>query len=437
MTESVTTHPADGVGAPTLDYRGPTAPPASRKAVVDLTHSGMNITRYLAMHVMGALFPITAGLMLYGWRAAGAIFVLLSAALLSAAVWRRIGLRGPRVRYDQVVWLALLLALTLPAHLLTSSMRIVGETEAPWPILVCAGAALAMFVWMIGGVGSGRLHPVIITHLLIFVLFADMLVPHFALRREHALWGDVLNVPSPADQPMPSTTTAPTVISRESLLESSKQAWITAPPEIGIGEAVSSIPAAQRLESFTGGHEAPERAWVSLESLVRDRLPPLEDLIVGGQPAPIGQGSAIALIIGGLFLLYRGLIDYRVPLLIFLGALIGFLVLPVPVVITESSKVWRWLALRDSSVGPALGVTFANYEMMASPLVFTAFFLATSSAVRPLSRRARTIYALLIGVTSAAFQLYASVMIGPYLALLGVSLMTPWLDRVFRPRALV
>lgn len=437
MTDSVTSHSPGDVPAPTLEYRGPSAPLASRKAAVDLTRSGMNVTRYLALHVMGALFPITAGLMLYGWRAAVAIFIVVFSAAISAAVWRRIGMRGARVRYDQVVWLSLLLALTLPAHLLSGSMHIGNETEAPWPIFVCAGAALAMFVWMIGGVGSGRLHPVIITHLLIFVLFADMLVPRFALRREHALWGDVLNVPGPVDQPVPSATSAPTIVVRESLLESSKQAWITAPPEIGIGEAVSSIPAAQRLESFTGGHEAPERAWVSLESLVRDRLPPLEDLIVGGQPAPIGHGSAIALIIGGLFLLYRGLIDYRVPVLIFVGALIGFLVLPVPVVITESSKVWRWLAFRDSSVGPALGVTFANYEMMASPLVFTAFFLATSSAVRPLSRRARTIYALLIGAGSAAFQLYASVMIGPYLALLGVSLLTPWLDRAFRPRPLV
>src|SRR4030095_9027216 len=82
--------------ATTLDYRGPTpAPP--RKAAVDLTHSGMSILRYLAMHVMGALFPITAGLMLYGPRAAGTMAILLLSAALSAAVWRRIGTRGLRV----------------------------------------------------------------------------------------------------------------------------------------------------------------------------------------------------------------------------------------------------------------------------------------------------------------------------------------------------
>jgi electron transport complex protein RnfD len=174
-----------------------------------------------------------------------------------------------------------------------------------------------------------------------------------------------------------------------------------------------------------------------LESLVRDRLPPLEDLIVGGQPAAVGHGSAIALIIGGLFLLYRGLIDFRVPMLIFTTAFVCFLILPVPVVITESSRVMRWFAMRDSSVGLALGVTFANYELMASPLLFTGFFLATAPAVRPVVRRARAIYAVLVGVATAVFQLYVSVSIGPYLALLGVSLLSPTLDRMFRPRALV
>ena len=37
-------------------------------------------------------------------------------------------------------------------------------------------------------------------------------------------------------------------------------------------------------------------------------------------------------------------------------------------------------------VGAALAVTFANYEVMTAPLLFTAFFLATSTAIRPLAR---------------------------------------------------
>ena len=54
-----------------------------------------------------------------------------------------------------------------------------------------------------------------------------------------------------------------------------------------------------------------------------------------------------------------------------------------------------------------------------------------------MTRRAGTIYAILIGSLSAVFQLYVSVSIGPYLALLFVSLLTPTFDKWFHPRPLV
>jgi hypothetical protein len=215
-----------------------------------------------------------------------------------------------------------------------------------------------------------------------------------------------------------------------------RQPWISAQPVMG-QDAIRAEPASQLLIFFTTGNEKPERAWLSLESLLRDRMPPLEDLIIGGHPGPIGTSSGIAIIIGGLFLLYRGLIDYRIPLLIVASALICLLILPIPVVITENANEWRWIAMRETGIGWPLAVTFANYEIMASPLLFMAFFLATAAAVRPMTRRARTIFALLVGALSAICQLYASVSFGPYLALLLVSLLTPTFDKWFHPRTLV
>ena len=58
-------------------------------------------------------------------------------------------------------------------------------------------------------------------------------------------------------------------------------------------------------------------------------------------------------------------------------------------------------------------------------------------AVRPLSRRGRAVYAILVGALAAVFQLYLAVSIGPYLALLCVSLFTPLIDDLFRPRTIV
>ena len=174
-----------------------------------------------------------------------------------------------------------------------------------------------------------------------------------------------------------------------------------------------------------------------LHELLRDRMPPLEDLIVGGQPAPIGAGSAVAVIIGGLFLLYRGLIDFRIPLLAPLCAFLAFIVLPVPTLVRETGAHWRWLALRQPDVRWETAVTFAGYEIMAGPMLFAVFFLATSPALRPLSRRARVIYACGLGVLCAAAQLYVSVAVGPYLAVSVAGVASPVIDRRFKPRPLV
>jgi electron transport complex protein RnfD len=174
-----------------------------------------------------------------------------------------------------------------------------------------------------------------------------------------------------------------------------------------------------------------------LDALLRDRMPPLEDLIIGGQPAPIGCGSAIAIIIGGLFLLYRGMIDFRVPLFIFITALVALLLLPAPVVLKENEAVFRWMPMHVSDVGWQMGLTLANYELMAGPLTMVAFFFATSPSIRPMNRRARVAFASLVGVLTAIFQLYVSIAIGAYLALLATSLVTPQLDKWFKPRTLV
>jgi len=46
-------------------------------------------------------------------------------------------------------------------------------------------------------------------------------------------------------------------------------------------------------------------------------------------------------------------------------------------------------------------------------------------------RRSRAIYALVLGIAAATFQLYVSVSYGPYLALLVVSVLSAELDRWF------
>jgi electron transport complex protein RnfD len=393
--------------APDSDRLPHSRPTPSRFIIV--THGGANVTGVTTMNILATVFPISAGLMLYGWRALGVMSTVVVGALIASIVWKRIGRRGAQLRYDHIIGFSLLLALMLPAHLFSREL---------WPILPAGSILLVVFTWLLGGVGSGRVHPVLASFLVLMVFFQDSLQPTYVLRWQSAFLGDVLNA-TPLE---PSTRFTVPWIARN------------VPDPF---DATKSTPPATQLETFTGGRLVPERDWTSLEALLRDRMPPLEDLMLGGQPAPIGLSSAVAVIIGGLFLLYRGLIDFRVPLIATAVAFACFLILPVPLVITESSQQWSWFIGASPNVGWAVALTFANYELLATPLLFTVFFLATAPAVRPLVRRARVIYAIMLAVLASALQLYVSANVGAYLALLAVSLLAPLLDRLFRPRTLV
>jgi Na+-translocating ferredoxin:NAD+ oxidoreductase RnfD subunit len=382
--------------------------------LTSLPHSGLSVAEFYSMHFMAAVFPLTAGILLYGWRAAIAVILVEGGTACGIAVWRRIGPRGHQLSYSHGLWLGLLLAMMLPAHLASAQP---GEgAEVSWYLLPAAGLALALFLWLMGGLGSGRVNPVLITFLLVAALFTETLVPHWVLQRNHLLMGDVLR-------------------GRAGARFVEKDPWTKRFTTAG-QDAEFSEPASEPLSHYTRGREKLTGGWLPIQSLLRDELPPLEDLVVGGHPAPIGTGSAIAVIIGGLFLLYRGLIDFRIPLMIVMVEFAALLVLPMPVVLTNQTR-WFWVIARQPEVGWATGITFANYEMMASPLLFMAFFLATSTSIRPMSRRARIIYAVICGGASAALQLYVGVAIGPYIGLLFASLFTPMLDMWFRPRPLV
>lgn len=430
------------------------------------------VAQFHLTYILGAAFPAVAGVMLFGWRATAMLGLMLAVAGVTLAIWKRVGMRGRQLKTAGILWQTLLIWMMLPAHLMQtghSGDHSGSENAHLWAIPVGAAMLGVMIAWVLASSRFfSRVHPAIATFLLLAWAFGPQLAPSYVLQR-HRLWsGDLLSATPP---PPPAHAYI-------------KDGYLKSPPLTGY-DALELDPPARRLLAFTSGRERPGRSWLSIESLLRDQMPPLEDLVIGAQPGPIGSTCAVAVIIGGLFLLYRGVIDYRVPLTICIGAYIGLLALPIPVIIRDphqasetsekldksaavappgtaggpgraAEKVveaplpsaalapgqaqWRWLAFREKhivQVGLAKAVTFANYQIMAGPMLLMTFFIATWPTLRPMARRGRILYGLLIGILAAGLQLYLSIAWGPYLALLIVSGLSPLLDRFFRQHPLV
>ena len=408
------------------EHAGPTspAPQPAPQAAPSFTHgtydpprlaSSLGWRRYYTLHMLGALFPLTMGFAVYGWRAVGVFLVVFLSAAAGAAAWRRIGSRGPALRWGHVLWMSELLSLMLPAHLLSDRIALMPQTGfGAWAVLVGGALLLVFLTWLLGAAGHPWVHPLLLTYLALVILFSPLITPHFVLHRAKMLMGDVLDVGQ-----------------THGVFASREVAWLQLKERPARDALYIERSAADSLTKYTRGQRVLERERISLDAMLRDAMPPLDDLVVGGHPGPIGTSSAIGVIIGGLFLLYRSLIDYRVPLLIILVAFLSFLVLPVPVLITSDSTQYYPLFLPRATTNWAMVITFANYEMLASPLLFVAFFMATSPTIAPASREGRAVFAILVGFLSAASQLYISCAVGPYIALLVADLLTPWLDERF------
>src|SRR5439155_22598756 len=102
-------HPPTTKQAPALTTRPADIPPP--------LHGEVGVRRFFSLHATAAIFPLSGGLMLFGWRAMLTVALVVGGAALGLAVWKRVGLRGSRIGIARGLWLALLLALTLPAHL--------------------------------------------------------------------------------------------------------------------------------------------------------------------------------------------------------------------------------------------------------------------------------------------------------------------------------
>ncbi len=148
-------------------------------------------------------------------------------------------------------------------------------------------------------------------------------------------------------------------------------------------------------------------------SLNEAGLPDNLHLLLGNVGGSFGEVSALALLLGGAFLLYRGIIRWQIP--------VGFI--GSVVVITGLA---HFLA-PERYLSPVVHV-------LAGGLILGAFFMATDMVTSPVTRKGMLIFGIGCGVLTSVIRLWGGYPEGVSFAILLMNAVTPLIDRYTRPK---
>lgn len=151
------------------------------------------------------------------------------------------------------------------------------------------------------------------------------------------------------------------------------------------------------------------------EAVARGTLTPLQDLFWGNIGGCIGETSAIALLIGGIYLLFKRTIDWRIPLGITLSM----------VIFTGAF----WLA------NPAQYAS-SLFHFLAGGFLLGAIYMATDMVTSPVTAPATWIYAAGIGIVTGLIRIVGGYPEGMMYSILLMNAFVPLLNIFVRPRIL-
>jgi len=142
-------------------------------------------------------------------------------------------------------------------------------------------------------------------------------------------------------------------------------------------------------------------------------LPSYMDLFIGKVGGCIGEVSALAILIGGLYMIYKKIITWHIPVF-YLGSLAAF------------SGV---LYLIDST-------KYADplFHILAGGAMLGAWFMATDMVTSPMSVKGQIIFAIGGGVLCAAIRIFGSYPEGCSYSILIMNAFVPLIDKYVKPK---
>lgn len=138
-------------------------------------------------------------------------------------------------------------------------------------------------------------------------------------------------------------------------------------------------------------------------------LPSIADMGIGNIGGVLGETSAVLLLIGGIYLIVKQIINWKIPVVYILSTAIMLPILGVP-------------------------MELLPYHLLGGGLILGAFFMATDYATTPTTELGKIIFAVGCGVITALIRVIGSYPEGVSYAILIMNVFTPLIDRYIQPK---
>ncbi|MBQ8533391.1 MAG: RnfABCDGE type electron transport complex subunit D [Clostridia bacterium] len=182
----------------------------------------------------------------------------------------------------------------------------------------------------------------------------------------------------------------PAIVGRIVMLVSFSSAMSTFPPTVFMADAVTTA--------------------TPMQLLANDQTPDVLSLLWGNHQGTLGETCAIALIIGGLYLIIKRVISPVIPVC-FMGSVFV-------------------MALIKSG----FDINFAVCQLLSGGLILGAFFMATDYTTSPINFKGKIVFALGCGIITACIRFWANLPEGVSYAILLMNITVPLIERITTPR---
>ena len=163
---------------------------------------------------------------------------------------------------------------------------------------------------------------------------------------------------------------------------------------------------------FGGSFDATTSA-TPLAALKAGEVVNLKAMFLGNTAGTIGETSALLLLVGGVYLIAKKIISWRIPVCYIVT--LGLFVLLFG--------------------GHGFDMTYLAEQLCGGGLLLGAFFMATDYVTSPITPKGQIVFGILLGILTGIFRLFGGSAEGVSYAIIFCNLLVPLIERVTTPTA--